>query len=137
MRFGSMIFCAPLAAFAAATVAFSSAAFAAPPSPQTGKAVYMDSGCFACHGELGYGGAGPRFRHDKLLAIDKYVAGQILIGRGIMPAFADKLSDQQIAAVATYVRNSWGNKFGAVSAQEVAQARKSLKAPDKASQTNQ
>ena len=46
----------------------------------------MQSGCFACHGELGYGGAGPRFRNDKLLAADQYVIGQILIGRGIMPA---------------------------------------------------
>ena len=51
----------------------------------------------------------PRFRNDKLLAADQYVIGQILIGRGIMPAFAHKLNDEQIAAVATYVRNSWGN----------------------------
>ena len=28
---------------------------------------------------------------------------------GSMPAYADKLSDQEIADVATYIRNSWGN----------------------------
>ena len=84
----------------------------------------MQSGCFACHGEMGHGGAGPGFRNDKLLAADQYVIGQILIGRGIMPAFAHKLNDEQIAAVATYVRNSWGNDFGPVSPADVAKARK-------------
>ncbi len=86
----------------------------------------MHSGCFACHGEMGYGGAGPRFRGDKLLSADDYVIGQILIGRGIMPAFGPKLSDQQIAAVATYVRNSWGNRFGAIAPDQVAKMRKTL-----------
>jgi mono/diheme cytochrome c family protein len=117
---------------AACVVAFTVAAVAAtPPSPQTGRAVFMDSGCFACHGELGYGGAGPRFRNDKLLAADQYVIGQILIGRGIMPSFAHKLSDEQIAAVATYIRTSWGNDFGPVSVSDVKKARKSFTSPDK------
>jgi mono/diheme cytochrome c family protein len=121
-----------LAVAATCVVAFAVTAIAAaPPSPQTGKAVFMDSGCFACHGELGYGGAGPRFRNDKLLAADQYVVGQILIGRGIMPSFAHKLSDEQIAAVATYIRTSWGNKFGPVSVSDVKKARKSFTSPDK------
>jgi mono/diheme cytochrome c family protein len=90
-----------------------------------GAHVYMQSGCYACHGELGYGGAGPRFRNDKLLSADEYVVGQILLGRGIMPSFAG-LDDDEIAAVATYVRTSWGNKFGKVTPEEVAKFRKSL-----------
>src|SRR5579864_844944 len=72
---------------------------AADQSPPDGHRVFMQSGCFACHGEMGNGGAGPRFREDRFLTFTDYVAAQILIGRSVMPAFADKLDDQQIAAV--------------------------------------
>jgi len=41
-----------------------------------------------------------------------------------MPAYSAKLSDQQIADVATYIRNAWGNAAPAVTAAEVAKARK-------------
>ena len=94
--------------------------------PPDGHQVFMQSGCFACHGEMGNGGVGPRFREDRFLAFTDYVVGQILIGRSVMPAFADKLDDQQIAAVASYIRDSWGNQFGEVKPQEVAQVRKLL-----------
>ncbi len=94
----------------------------------------MRAGCFACHGEMGYGGAGPRFRNDKLLAADDYVVGQILLGRGIMPSFAHKLDDHQIAAVATYIRTSWGNDFGPVSVDQVAKARKEFTSSDQSRQ---
>jgi mono/diheme cytochrome c family protein len=43
---------------------------------------------------------------------------------GSMPAYADKLSDQQIADVATYVRNSWGNAAALVTPEQVAKARR-------------
>ena len=43
---------------------------------------------------------------------------------GSMPAYAEKLSDQEIADVATYIRNSWGNAAPAVTAAQVARARK-------------
>lgn len=105
--------------------------------PISGAETYMRSGCFACHGEMGYGGAGPRFRDDKLLAADQYVVGQILLGRGIMPSFANKLTDQQIAAVATYIRNSWGNDFGPISAEEVAKGRKQFTQQDDRAKTTQ
>jgi mono/diheme cytochrome c family protein len=114
----------PRLAIALALIAISMTALAASSSPQSGHDVFMQSGCFACHGELGYGGAGPRFRNDKLLAADQYVIGQILLGRGIMPSFAQRLNNDQIAAVATYVRNSWGNDFGPVSPDDVAKGRK-------------
>lgn len=39
-----------------------------------------------------------------------------------MPSYP-KLTDQQIADVATYIRNSWGNAAPAVTADEVAKAR--------------
>jgi mono/diheme cytochrome c family protein len=43
---------------------------------------------------------------------------------GSMPAYADKLSDEEIADVTTYIRNSWGNSASAVTAAQVAKARK-------------
>ncbi|HHT7586834.1 TPA: c-type cytochrome [Klebsiella michiganensis] len=43
-----------------------------------------------------------------------------------MPAFAEKLSDDNIAAVLTYIRNSWGNAATPVDTRTVAEARKKL-----------
>lgn len=43
---------------------------------------------------------------------------------GSMPAYAAKLSDQEIADVTTYIRNAWGNAAPAVSAEQVAKARR-------------
>ncbi|MEO6840357.1 MAG: cytochrome c [Bradyrhizobium sp.] len=43
---------------------------------------------------------------------------------GSMPAYANDLSDQEIADVATYIRNSWGNSASAVTSEQVARARK-------------
>ncbi|WP_213878683.1 c-type cytochrome [Pseudomonas sp. dw_358] len=47
-----------------------------------------------------------------------------------MPSFAWKLNDADIAAVLTFVRNSWGNAAPEVHAQEVAKARSDLKLVD-------
>jgi cytochrome c6 len=115
------------AAFTAAvTVAGAARGFAQDPAQAEGGHVFMTSHCFVCHGEMGNGGAGPGFRDDRFLAITDYVVAQILIGRGIMPPFADKLSDGRIAAVATYIRTNWGNDFGEVKPEQVAQVRKQL-----------
>jgi mono/diheme cytochrome c family protein len=43
---------------------------------------------------------------------------------GSMPAYAGKLSDQEIADAATYIRNSWGNAAPAVTPGQVAKARR-------------
>lgn len=40
-------------------------------------------------------------------------------GRTRMPAFGKRLSDEDIAALATYLRDAFGNKAGAVTAEEV------------------
>jgi mono/diheme cytochrome c family protein len=95
-----------------------------------GSQVFMSSACFACHGQNGTGGVGPSFRGDPFLSLTDFVVAQILLGRGVMPPFGDKLNDQQIAAVATYIRNDWGNHFGEVKPQEVAQIRSQLKSLD-------
>jgi mono/diheme cytochrome c family protein len=43
-----------------------------------------------------------------------------------MPRFEEKLTDGEIADVATYMRNAWGNRASAVSAKQVADLRKTL-----------
>ena len=43
-----------------------------------------------------------------------------------MPSFAWKLSDAEIAEVATYIRYSWGNVTPAVTPGEVADLRKRI-----------
>jgi len=48
---------------------------------------------------------------------------------GAMPSFAWKLSDSQVASLATYIRNTWGNAAPAVNADQVAQVRKDLNLP--------
>jgi aldose sugar dehydrogenase len=90
---------------------------------EQGADVYMQSRCFVCHGQFGSGTLGPKFSGDLNLKEKTYVATQILIGLGEMPAYAHRLSDEQIASVATYVRNSWGNAFGPLTSQDVAKAR--------------
>ena len=40
-----------------------------------------------------------------------------------MPPFGQRLTDRQVAALATFVRNAWGNKASAVSPEEVQKLR--------------
>lgn len=79
--------------------------------------------CVACHQATGQG-LPPTFPS---LVGDKIVTGpaaghisQILKGKNAMPPFAPMLSDDEVAAVATYERNSWGNSAGEVQADQVA-----------------
>jgi mono/diheme cytochrome c family protein len=43
-----------------------------------------------------------------------------------MPSFAAELNDVQVAAIVTYIRNTWGNAADPVSASRVTQQRASL-----------
>jgi len=47
-----------------------------------------------------------------------------------MPSFAARLTDAEVADVVTFVRSSWGNKASAVSADQVAEVRKSISAAE-------
>jgi mono/diheme cytochrome c family protein len=40
-----------------------------------------------------------------------------------MPPFAQRLSDDEVAAVVTYIRTSWGNRGAAVSARQANELR--------------
>lgn len=83
-----------------------------------------DRNCAGCHGTDGQGGAGDRLVGSPLVATVGGTINQILQGspeRG-MPPFA-RLSDREIAAIGTYIRNSWGHDFGAIQPEVVAQSR--------------
>jgi len=115
-----------------------------------GKEVYMKAAagggmCFTCHQPNGVGLAGqfPPLAgsdwvlgdKDRLIKISMYgLMGEIEVNGvkynnvmappGIPPG---SLTDDQIANVLTYIRNDWGNSASAVSAEEVATVRASLK----------
>lgn len=84
-----------------------------------GETLYADH-CAQCHGAEGGGGAGPPLAGNDFLQDAQAVVQQILHGGGGMPAFQDTLSSEQIAAVASHVRTSWGNDFGDVGVNVVA-----------------
>lgn len=81
-----------------------------------GADIYRTVGCRLCHSANGEGGVGPALVGNEFLSRRTGVVGQIMDPdeeHGVMPAF-DGLLDREIAAVATYIRNSWGNDFGIV-----------------------
>jgi mono/diheme cytochrome c family protein len=75
-----------------------------------------DVNCAACHGSMGEGGAGPSLINSAVVRSRSAVTYQILFGATDhgMPPFAPVLNDHEIAAVATYIRNSWNNEFGII-----------------------
>jgi mono/diheme cytochrome c family protein len=81
--------------------------------------------CAVCHGQQGEGGMGPKLVGYEFLKSSPAVIAQIFNGMEEhgMPPFRDQLKDRQIAAIATFIRNSWGNSFGIVTPDEVAAAR--------------
>lgn len=113
---------------------------ASDPAMQAGAAIYADQ-CAACHAMNGSGIArmfpslagGPGVQSgDPLSVLHVILQGTRVVQTALaptaqaMPAFAWKLSDAQVAAVATYVRNAWGNAAPAVSAADAGKARTAL-----------
>ena len=79
-----------------------------------GEAIFKQN-CTPCHGEDGKGKAAvgtPDFTSAKLQAslTDQYILNTITNGKTgtIMPAWKGKLSEEQISAVASYVRSLGG-----------------------------
>jgi mono/diheme cytochrome c family protein len=91
----------------------------------TGERIYVRQGCSGCHGVDGAGGIGPALAGNANLEDDDRVIRQILGGGGGMPPFAEQLDDEEIAAVASHERTAWGNAFGRIDAERVAQQRSS------------
>ena len=87
--------------------------------------------CIACHQAGGTGAESEvTFTHYPPLAGNAFVTVDdpsvvvrtVLFGRGGMPAFRG-LTDQEVAGVVTYIRQSWGNDASAVSPELVAEIR--------------
>ena len=88
--------------------------------------------CSACHQRTGQGipQAFPALAGDALVQDDpRRIVAVLLNGRGGMPAFKTQLTDDQIAAVASYVRGAWGNHAEPVPASLIAAARTEAAAP--------
>jgi cbb3-type cytochrome c oxidase subunit III len=96
------------------------AAAGAPVSVQVGASVYAKN-CAACHGAGGTGGIGPALAGNPHVNIadPSTMLTTIVRGRNLMPSWRGQLSAGDIAAVATFVRASWGNNVPAVSVQDV------------------
>ncbi|MCB9680241.1 MAG: c-type cytochrome [Alphaproteobacteria bacterium] len=105
---------------------------------EAGKALY-EANCVACHQVTGQGipGAFPPIAgsdyegyldpqsHARIIV--KGLTGEITVKgttyNGAMTPFGAMLSDAEIAAIATYERNAWGNDHGMVTPEQVAKAR--------------
>ena len=85
---------------------------------EQGRSVFA-ANCSVCHGDRGQGGAGPALAANKKLADADFVARQIMLGSRFMPRFDNRFSDKEVAAVATFIRNSWGNNYGVVTEEQV------------------
>jgi mono/diheme cytochrome c family protein len=110
-----------------------------PPAQMADGARIYKGACIACHEADGSGSPRvypPLPGNANLQAADPSSTLRIILdgaqtlttarapNTGSMPAYARKLTDQEIADVATYIRNAWGNAAPAVTAGEVAKARR-------------
>jgi mono/diheme cytochrome c family protein len=94
---------------------------------QSGEAIYH-SVCAGCHMPDGKGATGagtyPSLNGDSMLAAPAYPIHMVLKGQKAMPPFGRALTDGQVAAVVSYIRTHFANRFvDAVTAAEVAAER--------------
>lgn len=116
--FGAMAVTSANNAFAQADDAAAIAAGVA-----AGQPLYARN-CQACHGDQGQGGIGERLVNSPIVATVGGTINQILLGATEhgMPPF-NRLSNEEIANIAIYIRNSWGNAYGLVTPDQVQQSR--------------
>ena len=111
-------------------------AAASAPSGLSGAQIFAIK-CATCHAATGVGTTGKpplKGNPDVIAADPKSMIATIVNGRsgpltvngktynGKMPTWSGQLSNADIAAVATYVRSSWGNNASGVTEQQVAAA---------------
>jgi mono/diheme cytochrome c family protein len=102
-----------------------------------GKKLFI-ANCAACHQATGMGQAGqfpPLVGSPYVLENETRLVNIVLHGisgsievlgskfNGNMPPWGEKLSDQQVASILSYVRQEWGNKAAPITPEYVAQAR--------------
>jgi len=107
---------------------------------KAGAQIYADE-CSGCHGANGKGAPGlfPSLsgtpvvqQNDVTSVVHVILRGAMSAGTkpaptaAAMPAFAWVMNDDQVAAVATYIRNSWGNAAPAVNVGDVTKERAAL-----------
>lgn len=112
----------------------------APPAAQmaAGKEAYRAT-CSACHELDGEGSPGvfpPLPGNSNLQSLDASSILRIVLdgaesvitpsfpNPATMPGYANKMTDAEIAAIVTYMRNAWGNSASAVTAEQVHAARR-------------
>jgi cbb3-type cytochrome c oxidase subunit III len=95
-----------------------------------GQEIFEDN-CAHCHLKSGQGlpGTFPALAKNSFVVGDpKPVLTTVLNGRkgtlGQMPSWKDKLDNQQVAAVVTYIRQAWSNRAPGVTSEMVAEIRK-------------
>ncbi len=104
-----------------------------------GKKVYKGY-CMTCHGPDGEGQPGiypPLAKSDFIKKHDKiYILRAVIFGlsgpikvngkryNGVMNPLPKTYTDKDIAAVATYIYNSWGNPGGVITVEDVKKAKK-------------
>jgi mono/diheme cytochrome c family protein len=110
------------------------------PKMASGRAIYADN-CSACHMKNGEGVAKlfPSLKNSgSVLAEDPTTVLRVVLQGAqavatdaaptgpAMPAFAWRLDDSQVAALATYLRNTWGNAASEVTSAQVKSQRADL-----------
>jgi mono/diheme cytochrome c family protein len=105
-----------------------------------GAQIYSDA-CASCHLDDGVGQSRlfPPLGKDAMLqqpdatGLEHLILGGTRVGVSAsrpsplgMPSFAWKLTDQEIADVSTFIRNSWGNQAAPVAVADVSELRKKL-----------
>jgi alcohol dehydrogenase (quinone), cytochrome c subunit len=113
---------------------------AASPDMDLGARLYLDN-CNACHFSTGAGADGvfpELFGNASVLADEPSGFLQVILNgaampstatrpaRLRMPAFGERLSDDEVAALATFVRQAWGNDASPVAAETVRAVRANL-----------
>ncbi|WP_380184310.1 c-type cytochrome [Kalamiella sp. sgz302252] len=107
----------------------------------TGERLYLDN-CGACHFVTGKGAPGVFPQLDQATIVNAGDPGglihTILAGAQqpstakapstlAMPGFASRLNDDEVAQLATFIRQGWSNKAPAVKAEDVKKVRETLK----------
>lgn len=108
-------------------------------------ALAFEVNCSSCHGVQGEGinGMVPAFAgNHSMLNNPTNLITAVLVGTRAphtaerqtaagMPSFAWKMDDEQVANVLNYVRNSWGNQAGEITAKDVLELRQKTGAGEK------
>jgi alcohol dehydrogenase (quinone), cytochrome c subunit len=106
-----------------------------------GSLLYLDN-CAACHRPdgLGYERVFPRLAGNPVVMAPEAISLATIVLEGsltprtsatpaqfAMPSFAWRLNDQEVADVVNFIRSSWGNRGAPITAEDVAELRRSVR----------